>query len=765
MKNAKKYAFLLLLALVPLYAQAGLLTQVSTLLSGNISPGDESVAMLKSMFGDFAIDPFNSAGTGSAGGTGNVLSSMFAQYNMYVFTVAMVWFSYTAFASLAQTMHEGVVFGQRMSTVWMPIRIAFGSVSLMPIFGGWAFCQALMMIAALLGIAGSNSIAKVAVMSSGQFQTIVNPMGSVKAAAALDGIELNVLRMVSCQEAAGALNAEAATNQIQMAGNTQSRFMHFFVPARDSITVSFPANDAESACGKITLQFASRSDSTLSSVFGFRVSGVNYDAIRTLSMQAHADTLQTLLTDARKIVVATNNMASNADLMTAVNGINSGYFGSYNRTFSTRLAALQSSTNGAAGKQAIEQALMERMQSGGWATLGIWYGIFAEVNEAMNEMLDPVISFDQPTIGSSKESELTDKLIGVIAKAKAREALQPTNSTTSATGNFSLGQYILGGTIQALAGSSATGASGTINPVLAFKNIGDNALATVQAAFAAYATVKVVQEVKNATPLGVATTMGKTIAEKTLDEAAAGAKSKTGFNAILTGLTSEAARTGGTVFTAVLFAMFAAAALMAFYIPMIPFITWFSGLIHWLVTVVESFLGASLWALAHFDSDGEGMGSRTSYGYVYLLNNFARPLIMTLGFFIASAAVTVLGTFLFKYFGSAIASAQGNTMTGLLSIVAYLCILGVMGIALVNGCFGLTMKLADSTIGFIGSSTQSAFGGDTENKINAMFISATTRIGQGVKPSLSKPPLGQTAAGAGAAPGPIGGGVELGQRR
>lgn len=139
---------------------------------------------------------------------------------------------------------------------------------------------------------------------------------------------------------------------------------------------------------------------------------------------------------------------------------------------------------------------------------------------------------------------------------------------------------------------------------------------------------------------------------------------------------------------------------------------------------------------------------------------------MTLEFFMASATITVLGTFLFKYFSTAIASAQGNTITGLLSIVAYVLILGIMGISLINGSFSVMMKLADTIIGFIGfigSSGHSAFNHDTESKVNTLFVSAASRIGQGARMGAgggggaTRGTLG-TVAGATPAAGPGGAG-------
>jgi hypothetical protein len=121
-----------------------------------------------------------------------------------------------------------------------------------------------------------------------------------------------------------------------------------------------------------------------------------------------------------------------------------------------------------------------------------------------------------------------------------------------------------------------------------------------------------------------------------------------------------------------------------------------------------------------------------------MLNNFARPIIMTFSFFIASAAVTVMGTYLFKYFGAAVGTAQGNSLTGLLSILAYMVIFTVMGMTLVNSTFTMMLHLADRMIGWIGNNQNAAIGHEVENRVAGVFVNAA-RGGSGAVASAMDP--------------------------
>jgi conjugal transfer/type IV secretion protein DotA/TraY len=696
---------------VPTIAHAGLLDEVAELLTTINRESDESFGMLRSVLGDFALDPFRT----SDGSTGSLMASMFKEFNMFIFSAACIWMAYNVLAGLAQTMHEGVVLGKRMSTVWVPLRVAFGTVSLMPVFGGWAFCQALMVMASLLGIAGANQVQTTAIESTAAFQTTVNPMGNIKQAAQIKNIELYMAKAAACQRAS--YDMAAAMQAGSQA--TPTDFPVTLNAAADggtAIVMKFAGRQSSgqfgaATCGEIKLKFSPRSNSGVGSVFGFRIADVNYTGIRTRAMEAHAGTLNETYAAAQAMIAGVSPNSTPVQFNAAVKIITDGYFGLYTNGFQNKLNALLTDTNGISNAGAISDQLVARMKDGGWATLGIWYSVYAEVGEAMNEMLDPVVTFQEMPEGDAMPSTTNDLLAGLEA-AVGVSAAQSQGALATSTGDTSLGQWIMGGVLNMTMGSNSTGASDTINPIIAFKNMGDNALAAAQSLYFAY---KVVDGLKsNAVGRAVTGVAGK------VGAGLANVPIVGGIASTVSSIASDA----GALLLPVVMLLFITAAVMAFYIPMVPFIQWFAALIQWFTTVIESLIGSSLWAMAHFDSDGEGMGQRTSYGYTYMLNNFARPIIMTFAFFIASAAVTVMGTFLFRYFGAAVGSAQGNSLTGLMSIVAYLVIFTVIGTTLVNSTFSMMLQLPDRMIGWIGNNQNSAIGHEVESKVAGVFISA-----------------------------------------
>jgi len=81
------------------------------------------------------------------------------------------------------------------------------------------------------------------------------------------------------------------------------------------------------------------------------------------------------------------------------------------------------------------------------------------------------------------------------------------------------------------------------------------------------------------------------------------------------------------------------------YVPLMLTIAWIMAVGAWIVVVAESLIAATLWALAHLDPEGEGMGQRTAHGYIFMLNLLFRPSILVFSAFFAQRFCGVLGSF------------------------------------------------------------------------------------------------------------------------
>jgi conjugal transfer/type IV secretion protein DotA/TraY len=479
-----------------------------------------------------------------------------------------------------------------------------------------------------------------------------------------------------------------------------------------------------------------------SSLLGFRVASVNYDAIASGMLTAYSNAANSLLADVHTI--SAKWIRDNAILSSSVSGaveVPLDYAAMLAAT--KKFQALVNSgvtTSTASRVNAINAEAQQNMSMYGWMSAGAWYATFAEINTAMaNAVKATSIYAGMPQVARVPDTNTFNMLrrassAFVNAEAKSGSNLNSgvngggamdqvmkdtgcggavLNSIAgSATGNCSMGQAIVSKMIKTAAGgtlasSSVPNVAGVplTNPIIMFKNAGDYVMTISSAIISAPYVAKAAIWVADKLPVipGVAS-LGQ--AGKSVTEA----------------LGTDKGQDAGAWLTSFAWTMLFCGMLMSLYIPMIPFIIWMGSCTGYAASFLEGLIAMPLHSFSHLNTDGEGMGQGTSHGYLFMLNTIARPSLMVISFFIASALVIVLGTFSAALFLPAMANVQGNSMTGIASVVGLLGIFIIINVTLINACFELIHVIPDQVIGFIGSgSVNTHLGKDTEGKINGMF--------------------------------------------
>ncbi len=143
--------------------------------------------------------------------------------------------------------------------------------------------------------------------------------------------------------------------------------------------------------------------------------------------------------------------------------------------------------------------------------------------------------------------------------------------------------------------------------------------------------------------------------------------------------------------------------MLAFYLPAIPFIRWVSALAGWVILIVESLIAAPLWICAHALPEGEGAaGQHGKRGYMLFLGILLRPPLMVAGFFCAVILINVLGKLIGQGFEMFIAGTSQTKMIGGVGSLAMSVILGTVVIVLANKFFSLIHYLPEHVTNWIG---------------------------------------------------------------
>lgn len=707
---------------------------------------DWSMRLWRSLLGDFADDPF-----GALGAPSTLLGGVFVIFNGCVFVLGTVWATYGILGGVVGTAHEGEVLGKRMSTVWFPIRMVTGIAGMVPIFGGFTMNQAVMMFLTTIGIGIGNLMWTGAVNNTAQFQGLMNNQAFAPAAVA-DARQVARNMFASNVCLISETHVAAMTGEETITGSLNMPLIKAVASVEDGTSsYTYGTKAHPTKCGQASVKaspsWLGNDYRSGSDMLAFRSGGVDYKAIESQSIEAKIDGLTRMQQEMQQLAlkwyVAREAARQGGEPipeipLAEIDKVATTYTRSTALDLAKRLADKT--------PEAVTESAKANMLAVGWFGAGAWFSTFAEANAATADAAK-VVKLNSTFAGTdghlaSATTELIDGMRAGFEKAQQKRAggaaggNQGDGSSAlldsaiedscaamplasgfigTATGNCSLGQGIVSAAIRSAAVGSGGGggggvasfdSEGLVNPIIMMKNLGDYVMTFSSSVISASA---VVQGAAWATEAGSGAISGMPVLGQAAGAVNAAAK--------------EAGDTAATI-KAVAIVTLVLGAAMAIYIPMIPFITWIGAILAYAASMIEGLAGATLHSMAHLDSEGEGMGQRTAHGYMFYVNAIARPGLMIIGFFFASAVMISVGTLQAQMFLPAMANVQGNSVTGFFSIAMFLVIFAVMNITLITTSFNLIYVITDQVIGFVGGQVGQKLGQDTEDKTNNMFMMA-----------------------------------------
>ena len=114
--------------------------------------------------------------------------------------------------------------------------------------------------------------------------------------------------------------------------------------------------------------------------------------------------------------------------------------------------------------------------------------------------------------------------------------------------------------------------------------------------------------------------------------------------------------------------------LIAYVLPMIPYVMWMAGVCGWLILVSEAMIAVPLWMLSHMTVGGDGMHGRGIEGWGLLFNVLFRPVLMLVGLFLSYFVFDCMSWLLRQSFGiaSGFVLANGSIVANWIGLVVLL---------------------------------------------------------------------------------------------
>lgn len=155
--------------------------------------------------------------------------------------------------------------------------------------------------------------------------------------------------------------------------------------------------------------------------------------------------------------------------------------------------------------------------------------------------------------------------------------------------------------------------------------------------------------------------------------------------------------------------LFATGAILAIYVPMIPYLLFIFGAIGWIITVIEAMVAAPLVALGVTHPEGHDLMGKSEQAIMLMLGVFLRPVLMVIG---------MLGGMILSYIGlrminvgfmalsAGIMGGSGGLTVIFIQIVLEIIYVSIV-IAVINQAYSLIYHVPDKVLRWIGAPDQS----------------------------------------------------------
>ena len=159
----------------------------------------------------------------------------------------------------------------------------------------------------------------------------------------------------------------------------------------------------------------------------------------------------------------------------------------------------------------------------------------------------------------------------------------------------------------------------------------------------------------------------------------------------------------------IFFTILTISVMLAYYVPLMPFIVWVSAIIGWIGLLAEAMVGVVLWAVAHIIPDKDSFVGRQGQGYMLMLSIFTRLPMLVIGFAFANALLVPTGRYVNEFFGFAAKSLlSGSGLMWTISIISMTIIFAFIMVSLVKNVISLMYNISDKSLMWIGGPSTGA---------------------------------------------------------
>lgn len=741
---------LLLMTGVALAADTGgLATAHSFALQLTPPDSDYSVAYLGQIFG--------TVGNVLHGTSGQILGKMFAIFNKGVLVVAALWLGYTVITTVLQAAHEGTASSHNRKITLTMLRIAFGFSLMIPSSTtGYSALQDIFMKVVVQGVGLADQVWNTALdyiqyggslyIPPSQMNTdpdvISTALGTSTSNSSLGYIS-KIFRDEVCMiesdtweksdtsnpQYTAQLAAAQSTPQTTVtspiltsmgtvpAGGTGSFDYHpvYYPKMAGGVGMVYfpgvgsPNNEGNSNCGTAT----SYSNSTVMGT-GSTVTDDQLAHFEQISFSALKQVVISLLPAAQSYVTAEQNNSNTPELDAFRQKTIFSAILAYTNLITPYQKLLQNVQSAAVQKSLQnmfgvpnQQGFMEEAKAQGWIMAGGFYWSVEESNNKASTIdvskltptvADPVMLNPFPTEPNHNQNVLIGSSNTITGYVTPITALWSTyvgaqQNTITGSSSSSGGSYgnaaadALFGKLSALSAANVSSPlfylSGNYNPISVLMKMGNSLLTTVVSIWIAIIVVSFF--------LGLAAGFCES-----------------------TSPAGEAFRSGLAIVKSIMMlvtgTILVPGAILAYYVPMYPFLVFTFAAIGWILLVVEGMAAAPLVCAGLTHPEGHDFLGKAEQALMLFLSIFLRPALMIIGLIASMVVSFVAFHMMLSGFGVIVHSlsstaAFGNGLLVVINSVMVIVIFAMITMEVIEQSFKLVFQLPNNIMTWIGAPT------------------------------------------------------------
>jgi|HubBroStandDraft_1064217.scaffolds.fasta_scaffold00088_15 conjugal transfer/type IV secretion protein DotA/TraY len=594
-----------------------------------LDPGNDwSAQAIQSVF------PVNGSAANSTGNESTVIGTIVGQLTGFISAIAMAFVCYTSLVNIHRVAETANLLSRGMSSLFL-VRVGFAAIMMFPLSSGFSTGQAAVVQTAMWGIGMAKSVYTNAVQAIGpDSMLLANPM-----IPGTQTVVLNLMQDELCRalvnQASGNPNLVPEPTPIKSAPNPGGMPGGFITW---SYSLAAGNETGSPVCGTVTIQQPNQNATN--------IAGVSLD-MTSQQQTILTNVLQNDIQPAVQTVAANfwlNKQASallplQGVLQTATNDYTQQLTNVATTTMASLRAGLQADQARAGNVGLIQNE--NQLSALGWTSAGAYYLEFARLNGSTLSLVSATPNVNPPSfegLGPSLSADLAPMLQSETAYLTKLATYVQTNDGIDAPGGNA--DLFSGATPGEDGASALEQLLRRIHLTERITYLFANAISPAnqwQDPFAGLMQLGHEMILTSMTALGAAGLLSSTTGTAavtafnllTLDFPAAGA-------GVIAHLMMQFLAT--PIFLACM-AILIPGLVIAFVLPMIPWVMWMGGVAGYLILVCEAVVAVPLWMLAHMTFEGDGLHGRAGEGYSLIFNVLFRPTLMLLGL--------ILGYFVF----------------------------------------------------------------------------------------------------------------------